>query len=33
MLKPALAECGQARKLLKRAVEMIQTEDAPGGPK
>jgi tetratricopeptide (TPR) repeat protein len=33
LLKPALAECSPARKLLKRAVEMIQTEDAPGGQK
>jgi hypothetical protein len=33
LLKPALAECSRARMLLKRAVEMVQTEDAPGGPK
>jgi tetratricopeptide (TPR) repeat protein len=32
-LRPAFNEANQARKLLKRAVEMIQTEDAPGGPK
>ena len=28
-LKPALAECGAARRLLKRAVELVQTGDAP----
>jgi hypothetical protein len=28
-LKPALAECHTARRLLKRAVEMVQTQDAP----
>jgi hypothetical protein len=33
LLKPALAECSKARTLLKRAVELIQTENAPGGPK
>ena len=31
LLKPALAECRIARNLLKRAVEMVQTENAPGG--
>jgi len=32
-LKPALAECHSARKLLQRAVELIQSLDAPNGPR
>jgi hypothetical protein len=30
LLRPAFSEADQARKLLKRAVEMVQTEAAPG---
>ena len=29
----ALAECHKARRLLQRAVELVQTEDAPDGPR
>lgn len=32
-LKLALAECHKARRLLQRAVELVQTEDAPYGPR
>jgi hypothetical protein len=33
LLRPALAECSAARRLLRRAVELAQTEDAPYGPR
>jgi len=32
-LRLALAECHKARRLLQRAVELVQTEDAPYGPR
>jgi len=32
-LKPALAECHTARRLLQRAAELVQTEDTPYGPR
>jgi len=32
-LRLALAECHKARRLLQRAVELAQTEDAPDGPR
>jgi hypothetical protein len=32
-LRLALAECSRARRLLQRAVELVQTEDAPNGPR
>jgi len=32
-LQPALTECHAARELLRRAVEMVKTEDAPSEPR